>query len=366
MAIEARDTHDNLLSSGANVFNGTATVSDTTGTVDDGVDDQITFAAGTFSGNLFVRDSHDNDIIVVRNNTGTQTGSSTTFQVVANHVILQLEERIEPKYASSGAFIRMFDVRIINRDTVEDVTLDGISVRTGTITNGIEDWTVFANTLIDDVTVYDVTLGSEVQTKLAPTPAGGANQVDVVFDAPITINHDTVPGDDTENSVILRFAVTVSSSLSGLPNIMLGYAAINGTTPSNGAVIAVNDLTEKIPVNDPVNYPAYFVRSGITQLRETAATLDAFNYPNPFNPRSQTTKIAFYCPPGSSTATIKIYTLTGKLVKSITRSGLLAGQGNEIEWNGRNGKGQVVRNGVYVAVIQVNGSRAIVKIAVVK
>ena len=119
-------------------------------------------------------------------------------------------------------------------------------------------------------------------------------------------------------------------------------------------------------MNDPDTYPSYFVRSGITQLRETAATLDAFNYPNPFNPRTQTTKIAFYCPPGSSTATIKIYTLTGKLVKTITRSGLLAGQGNEIEWNGRNGKGQVVRNGVYVAVIQVNGSRAIVKIAVVK
>ena len=131
-------------------------------------------------------------------------------------------------------------------------------------------------------------------------------------------------------------------------------------------MIAVNDLTQKISVNDPVLYPAYFVKSGITQLREATAVLDAFNYPNPFNPRTQRTKITFFCPPGDTTVTIKIYTLTGKLVRSITQSGLLAGQGNEVEWDGRNGKGQVVRNGVYVAVLQLNSQKAIVKIAVVK
>jgi hypothetical protein len=233
------------------------------------------------------------------------------------------------------------------------------------VSDSTEDWTVLANELIDDVTVYDVTSGSEISTG-PPTAAGPSNQVDVVFVAAITINPDTIIGDDSENSIILRFAVTVSSSLSGLPNIMLGYAAINGTRPPGGVVIAVNDLTQQIPVNDPIDYPAYFVRSGITQLRAATAVLDAFNYPNPFNPRTQLTKITFFCPPGATTATIKIYTLTGKLVRILTKSGLLQGQGNEIEWDGRNGKGQVVRNGVYVAVLQVNSQKAIIKIAVVK
>jgi len=39
---------------------------------------------------------------------------------------------------------------------------------------------------------------------------------------------------------------------------------------------------------------------------------------------------------------------------------------NEVEWDGKNGRGQVVRNGVYVAVIQTGGSKMMVKIAVVK
>ncbi|MBN2324387.1 MAG: hypothetical protein JXQ30_11680, partial [Spirochaetes bacterium] len=356
VVIEAGDMYDNLLDSGANVYNGTATVRDTTDTVDDGVDDQITFVAGVFNNNLFVRDSHSNDVIVVRNNTGTQTGSSSSFTAVFNHVTMQLVDRMEPKFASEGSFIRMFDARITNSDLSNDVTLNGISARTGTVTGGTTDWTVLANTLIDSVTVYDVTSGSEVSAGTAA--AGASNQVDVVFGAAITI--------PAGSSVTLRFAVTVSSSLSGALNLMLGYADINGTRPPNGAVIAVNDLTQQIPVNDPVTYPAYFIRSGITQLRPAGATVDAFNYPNPFNPRRQTTKITFYCPTGSTTATVKIYTLTGKLVKTITQPSLIPGQCNEIEWDGRNGKGQVVRNGVYVAVLQVDGTRAMVKIAVVK
>ena len=63
---------------------------------------------------------------------------------------------------------------------------------------------------------------------------------------------------------------------------------------------------------------------------------------------------------------IKIFTLTGRLVRTLSRSGLLQNQSQEIEWDGKNGKGQVVRNGVYVAVIQIGGSRAMIKIAVVK
>jgi len=40
---------------------------------------------------------------------------------------------------------------------------------------------------------------------------------------------------------------------------------------------------------------------------------------------------------------------------------------NEVIWDGKNGRGSVVRNGVYVAVIMTqNGSKQMVKIAVVK
>jgi flagellar hook assembly protein FlgD len=40
---------------------------------------------------------------------------------------------------------------------------------------------------------------------------------------------------------------------------------------------------------------------------------------------------------------------------------------NEVQWDGKNGKGQIVRNGVYVAIIlPPGGAKQTVKIAVVK
>jgi hypothetical protein len=37
-----------------------------------------------------------------------------------------------------------------------------------------------------------------------------------------------------------------------------------------------------------------------------------------------------------------------------------------VVWDGKNGKGQVVRNGVYVAIIKAGGAKMTVKIAVIK
>ncbi|MGQ9615500.1 MAG: FlgD immunoglobulin-like domain containing protein, partial [Spirochaetota bacterium] len=76
------------------------------------------------------------------------------------------------------------------------------------------------------------------------------------------------------------------------------------------------------------------------------------------------TSIVFYSP-SAGNATIKIFTITGRLVKTFS---VTASSGsNEILWDGKNGRGQVVRNGVYVAVIMSpGGSKQMVKIAVVK
>jgi len=72
----------------------------------------------------------------------------------------------------------------------------------------------------------------------------------------------------------------------------------------------------------------------------------------------------FYSPVNSQT-TIKIFTLTGRLVKTFNVSAVQGS--NEVVWDGKNGRGQVVRNGVYVAVIMTqNGAKQMVKIAVVK
>lgn len=98
------------------------------------------------------------------------------------------------------------------------------------------------------------------------------------------------------------------------------------------------------------------------------------NYPNPFGTSGRPlTKFVYYLQEAND-LTLKIFTLTGDLVYSWnfttaehpqqTRSGLHDG---DIVWNGRNGRGQKVMNGVYLAYLQVkNGEQALTKIAVIR
>ncbi|MDH5270533.1 MAG: T9SS type A sorting domain-containing protein, partial [Candidatus Krumholzibacteria bacterium] len=92
------------------------------------------------------------------------------------------------------------------------------------------------------------------------------------------------------------------------------------------------------------------------------------NYPNPFRAGTQSTRITYLLDQPSD-VTIKVYSMTGELVweESISRSdpGGQAGA-QEAEWDGRNGSGEVVRNGVYVCVLNAGSRSAKFRIAVAK
>jgi hypothetical protein len=76
------------------------------------------------------------------------------------------------------------------------------------------------------------------------------------------------------------------------------------------------------------------------------------NYPNPFNPNKERTKIRYRLGCDADDVTIRIYDITGALVNELT--GIPFGEGvnnlskyNDIVWDGRNGRGDVVVNGIY-------------------
>ncbi len=75
------------------------------------------------------------------------------------------------------------------------------------------------------------------------------------------------------------------------------------------------------------------------------------NFPNPFNPE---TWIPFKLA-DESDVTIRIYTPTGKLVRSLSLGIMSAGdyssQSQAVHWDGRNGKGEKVSSGVYLYTI---------------
>jgi hypothetical protein len=84
--------------------------------------------------------------------------------------------------------------------------------------------------------------------------------------------------------------------------------------------------------------------SGPTGIDDTprAATLNQ-NYPNPFNP---STTIAFDLP-HSGAASLKIYDVRGRLVRTLINEVRQAGPHKQV-WDGRNNTGQRVASGVYM------------------
>ncbi len=91
---------------------------------------------------------------------------------------------------------------------------------------------------------------------------------------------------------------------------------------------------------------------------------------NPFNPDIEAAEIAYNLEM-SATVEMKIFTLTGeKVYETSFAAGAAGGQAgpNYISWNGQNGSGQTVLNGVYVVVIRntASGQSFKLKLAVMK
>ncbi len=78
------------------------------------------------------------------------------------------------------------------------------------------------------------------------------------------------------------------------------------------------------------------------------------NYPNPFRAGFEPTTIAYYLPENARVE-LFIYSLTGELVKILRfDQGTPGGSGpgiNTYQWDGRNGRGEVILNGVYLCVV---------------
>jgi hypothetical protein len=94
----------------------------------------------------------------------------------------------------------------------------------------------------------------------------------------------------------------------------------------------------------------------------------AHNAPNPFRAGSSETQISYFLDaPGN--VSIRIFDITGELVyeESIPSTDPRAQSGpQETPWDGRNMNGEVVRNGLYVCVLNAGSRSAKIRIAVAK
>jgi hypothetical protein len=116
---------------------------------------------------------------------------------------------------------------------------------------------------------------------------------------------------------------------------------------------------------------AMFSDTVTVQVRDLKASY--INYPNPFGAGTQATRIEYFLEQ-DALVSLKIYSITGQPVRALVDAAAQTGGQSlyRYDWDGRNGRGQVVLNGVYFAVLTVkpaSGGAAqtlILKIAVIK
>jgi hypothetical protein len=101
-----------------------------------------------------------------------------------------------------------------------------------------------------------------------------------------------------------------------------------------------------------------------------ASPKEAFgNFPNPFGRNESETTIQYFVETQSDVI-VRIFTITGKLVRTFNLGSRPQGLHTDLKWDGRNDRGQVVLNGVYLCQIQIKGGASdltfMTKIAYIK
>jgi hypothetical protein len=138
----------------------------------------------------------------------------------------------------------------------------------------------------------------------------------------------------------------------------------------SGALVVVDPASgQPLPVTDSLGNPLDGqITSELLVVLSSQFAEYAHNYPNPFRAGSQNTNIAYFMQ-ATGNVNVQVYDLTGDLVfeESIPAGDPRTQSGpQETTWDGRNGKGEVVRNGIYVCVLNAGGQTAKFRIAVAK
>jgi hypothetical protein len=194
-----------------------------------------------------------------------------------------------------------------------------------------------------------------------------------------------VPGLQTIDPVKATISVKGLKTLASVLDVSHGGSSLMAI--SDGKTYRPN-LT--IIRSDDTGIYAIMRPSQVSGGTYTGTTVRVFNFPNPFNLQTKNvtlnssiscsgytpnvttegTVIKYEIPAGvSGTGVIRIYTLSGRLVREIDAGNISPSTCYYTGWDGKNKNGQPVANGVYYGVLSVGGNKqssGVFKMAVIK
>jgi hypothetical protein len=250
--------------------------------------------------------------------------------------------------AAGDASVRMMAVRIANPEELGQGSTIGLRALTVYVLG--EDNSRLANPSI-------ATSGVQVRRYASGSPGAVLGTSNAVSSNPVRVElspeADTLsPGE--VDTLLIAIDVSQNPQVGGIALALDGGSAFEAFDRSSGELIAV-------------------VSPGGSDLPQTVSAPSRLfegvhNFPNPFRAGWEATTISYYLE-DDSRVSLRIFTLDGKAVFSRTfsaeepegRHGL-----REIRWDGRNGDGKVVLNGIYICKLESAGVDATFKIAVAK
>jgi PKD repeat protein len=108
--------------------------------------------------------------------------------------------------------------------------------------------------------------------------------------------------------------------------------------------------------------PIAFAGTKSVTVKSSGGAVEASAYPNPFNPE---TNIA-YATKVSGPVTMKIYSIDGRLVRTLKESEYTTAGSHEVRWNGIDNAGRHVPSGIYFVRTSVHSETSIFKLAITK
>ncbi|HEY3216392.1 MAG TPA: hypothetical protein VGK93_07860 [Candidatus Eisenbacteria bacterium] len=264
----------------------------------------------------------------------------------ARTLIAGLDDRMPATFAADGAEVTAGDITLANPAAAGSgsITVDRLDVRAADAGHS-------ALAIGDVAAAVRLVFGAATWAAIGLQPG---DSVAVLSGAPLDLGPQTTD----------RLALLIVPRSRSFPGFRLGFAG-----PDVGVVQPANSLLE-VSVEPPAgaSFPLW------TQFASlTTADLEASysNFPNPFAAGREATRFAYYLP-AAGRVTLSIWTPRGQRVASLVENApRAAGLHQSDAWDGRNGRGDVVLNGVYVAEMTVRlddgGTRRLVrKVAVVR
>jgi hypothetical protein len=306
----------------------------------------------------------------------TKTGSSTQVRAISSG--FHLEAAITPASARAGEPFSL-TVKVTNdagsviQEINSFVTLQVRRASDRANGHGTLLTTQF-QLLQGQRTVSETYTFAEPIVILASDDAGNApattNVVTITPGAPAAIHFTSNPAWVGGNKHATLSARLVDAYENGVPGRVMDFARLSGSgtlspvdslTDSSG-VARADFLSSRQPEKDLLRAGSGALSADL--LLETAfvdpgaAGGTVTNYPNPFHPGEQPTVIAWKLDDMASVR-LRIFTQSGDLVLDRTFERGAAGGAaglNEFRWDGRNGGGQLVASGGYLALVEAQGS----------